>query len=95
MTAPRDHGAARERLAVLDANPLVAALVDQLGMHPRSMTDPLLNECVARLRDGRDPVEIIAATLLAYAEDRARLLALATRASMLDQIRAALKEPRR
>lgn len=95
MTAPsRDHGAAdpdareaddaaeaRERIARAAA-PAARAIGDRLVNSPRVHTDPLLRECARRLLDGRDPVETIAATLLAYADDRARLTALATRALM-------------
>lgn len=95
VTPSRDHvaalarpdldGLARERAAApRSAGHVARAVSDRLMDSPRLLDDPLLAACVGHLRDGHDPVETIAATLLAYAEDRARLLALATRAMTLN-----------
>ena len=76
MTAERD--------ALRAGDSLLAAIIDQLAAHPRYLTDPLLAACVEQLRRGADPATIIAQTMVAYADDRARLLDLATRASVLN-----------
>ena len=78
-----DAAEIRARIASA-AGPAARVIADRLAHAPRVHTDPLLRECARRLFDGHDPVEIIAATLLAYADDRVRLLDLATRASMLN-----------
>ena len=73
-----------ERDALRAGDSLLAAIIDQLAAHPRYLTDPLLAACVEQLRRGADPATIIAQTMVAYADDRARLLDLATRASVLN-----------
>jgi hypothetical protein len=78
---------ARERAASRNggarAGHVARAVCDRIEDSPCFRTDPMLAACAHRLRLGHEPVETIVATLLAYAEDRARLLDLATRATAL------------
>ena len=49
---------------------------------PQIHSDPMLHAVTTKLRDGADPARVLAAALVAYAEDRARLLKIARDAAI-------------
>jgi hypothetical protein len=64
------------------AAPDVRSLVNHLRASPLYQRDPLLRAAVERIALGDDPLRTLGAAVLAFAEERARLLKMATAAAI-------------
>ncbi len=66
----RDTNSQRDVVKVTKAHPspLAQAIADRLMDSPHLLTDPLLAACVGRLRACENPNDVLASTILAYAE---------------------------